>query len=220
MKNLRLKNSDKKYWPGKIICVGKNYADHVKEMGGEVLKYPVVFLKPASNLIFNDKKIVHPSHSKEMHHEVELVLLIGRDVKDADDKSAEEAIAGYTVGLDMTLRDIQWECKEKGQPWTLAKCFDTAAVVSNIVMKEDYQLKGTEKIELSVNKELRQNASLDQMLFNSVEIVKYLSSKMTLEEGDLVFTGTPAGVGKVVPGDLIEVKIENIGEFEIEVINN
>lgn len=215
MKNLVVKNSDKKFTPGKILCVGKNYAAHAKEMGGSVPTTPVIFNKPASNLIYKDEKIIHPDYSDEMHHEVELVLLIGKTIKNADDKEAEKAIIGYAVGLDMTLRDLQSQFKKKGHPWTLSKCFDTAAVISDIVLKSDYQLKGNETLALSVNGQPRQKTSLENMIFSSVEIVKFLSSRMTLEEGDLIYTGTPEGVGKVVPGDTIKAELENIDSFEI-----
>lgn len=217
MKYLRIKNSDEQIEVGKIVCVGRNYAKHAEEMGNEVPEFPLIFLKPASVLIPGDENIVMPKESGELHHEVELVLLIGETIKDADEKQAESAIYGYGVGLDMTLRNIQSELKKKGHPWTLAKVFDTAAVISDIVLKKDYELKGNEKIELAVNGQVRQNSTLDLMLFNSNAIVKYLSSKFTLEKGDLIFTGTPEGVGAVNTGDEITASIENIGELKVSV---
>jgi 5-carboxymethyl-2-hydroxymuconate isomerase len=203
---------------GKIVCVGRNYVEHAKELGNEVPIFPLIFLKPASNLIFSTEKIQHPDYSHEMHHEVELVLLIGENIKNADENQAKSAIMGFAVGLDMTLRDIQDELKKKGHPWTLAKCFDTSAVVSDFLSAQKYQYKGNEKISLSVNNELRQNSTLDLMIFNIVEIVKYISSKMTLEKGDLIFTGTPSGVSKVKIGDKLVGEIENIGKLETEII--
>ncbi len=217
MKYLKIKNSDEQIEVGKIVCVGRNYAKHAEEMGNEVPEFPLIFLKPASVLIPGEENIVKPKNSGELHHEVELVLLIGETVKDADDLQAENAIYGYGVGLDMTLRDIQSDLKRKGHPWTLAKVFDTAAVVSEIVLKKDYEFKGNEKIKLAVNGQIKQNSSLDFMLFNSPSIVKYLSSKFTLEKGDLIFTGTPEGVGAVNVGDEITASIENIGELKVSV---
>lgn len=217
MKYLKIKNSDEQIEVGKIVCVGRNYAKHAEEMGNEVPEFPLIFLKPASVLIPGEENIVKPKNSGELHHEVELVLLIGETVKDADDLQAENAIYGYGVGLDMTLRDIQSDLKRKGHPWTLAKVFDTAAVVSEIVLKKDYEFKGNEKIKLAVNGQIKQNSSLDFMLFNSSSIVKYLSSKFTLEKGDLIFTGTPEGVGTVNVGDEITASIENIGELKVSV---
>ena len=217
MKYINITNSDEKIEVGKIVCVGRNYAKHAEELGNEIPEFPLIFLKPASALIPGDQDIVKPKAPGELHHEVELVLLIGEKVKDADDEQAEKAIYGYAVGLDMTLRDIQAELKKKGHPWTLAKVFDTSAVISPIVLKEDYQFKGNEKIQLSVNSEVRQSSTLDYMLFNSVEIVKFISSKFTLEKGDLIFTGTPEGVGPVEVGDAIDATIENIGNINLKV---
>lgn len=218
MKEISIKNSSEKIQAGKIVCVGRNYVAHAKEMGNEVPKFPIIFLKTASNLVFNGDDIVHPNYSNDMHHEVELVLLIGSTIKNANDDEAKNAIYGYAVGLDMTLRDIQLELRTKGQPWTLAKCFDTSAVISNFVLSSDYKFKGNEKIELYVNDELRQNSSLDKMIFSPIEIIKFISSKMTLEKGDLIYTGTPAGVGKVVKGDTITCQISDIGSLSNKVI--
>ncbi len=213
MKYLKFKNSNEQVAIGKMVCVGRNYAAHAKELGNDVPEFPIIFLKPASNVIFSGDSVVHPSYSNNLHHEVELVLYIGEDVKNATDEEAEKAIHGYTIGLDMTLRDLQNQFREKGDPWTLAKCFDTAAVLTDVVLKKDYSLKGNENISLSVNGTLRQNSSISNMIFSPVEIVKYISARMTLEKGDLIFTGTPEGVGRVVPGDKIEAQLENIGNI-------
>jgi len=217
MKYLKFKNSSERVPIGKLVCVGRNYAAHAKELGNETPEFPLIFLKPASNVIFSGDSVVHPSYSKDLHHEVELVLYIGSDIKNADDKSADDAIHGFTVGLDMTLRDLQNEFKKKGEPWTLAKCFDTAAVLSNVILKKEYPLRGDENIFLSVNGTVRQNSSIKKMIFSPVEIVKFISSKMMLEKGDLIFTGTPEGVGRVVPGDKIEAGIENIGKIKTQI---
>ncbi len=218
MKYLKFKNSDEQIPIGKMVCVGRNYAAHAKELGNEVPEFPIIFLKPASNVIYSGESVVHPPYSNDLHHEVELVLYIGENVKNATDEEAEKAIHGYTIGLDMTLRDLQNQFREKGDPWTLAKCFDTAAVLTEVVLKKDYQLKGNEKISLSVNGTERQNSSIANMLFNPVEIVKYISVRLKLEKGDLIFTGTPEGVGKVVPGDKIEASLENIGNIKTNVV--
>ena len=219
MKTVRIKSSTQQFTVGKIVCVGRNYAEHAKELGNEVPEKPVVFLKPASALIHSGEKIIYPTFSKDMHHEVELVLLIGKKVKDANKTEAEDAIIGYGVGLDMTLRDIQNELKKKGHPWTIAKCFDTSAVVSDFILKSDYNLTLDEEISLSVNGQIRQKEKLNKMLFKPGEIVEYISSLMRcLEEGDLVYTGTPAGVGKVEVGDRLVGKVEGVGELEVVVV--
>lgn len=217
MKTVRIKNSGQEFAVSKIICVGRNYAEHAKELGNEIPEKPVIFLKPAFALIHSGDKIIHPPFSKNMHHEIELVLLIGKTVKNANKTEAEDAIKGYGVGLDMTLRDIQNELRKEGNPWTIAKCFDTSAVVSDFVFKSEYRLTLDEEISLSVNGQIRQKEKLNKMLFSPVEIVEYISSLMTLEEGDLVYTGTPAGVGKVERGDKLEGKIINVASLSTEV---
>ena len=217
MNKVRIRNSKKEFVVGKIVCVGRNYAEHAKELGNEVPEKPVIFLKAASALIHSGEKIIHPAFSKDMHHEVELVLLIGKAVKNANKSEAENAIIGYGVGLDMTLRDIQNDLRKAGNPWTISKCFDTSAVVSDFILKADYKLTLDEEISLSVNGQIRQKEKLSKMLFHPAEIVEYISSLMTLEEGDLVFTGTPAGVGKVEMGDRLVGKIEGIVELKTTV---
>ena len=217
MKTVRLKNSTQQFTVGKIVCVGRNYAEHAKELGNEIPEKPVVFLKPASALVYSGEKIIYPTFSKDMHHEIELVLLIGKTIKNANINQAEDAIVGYGVGLDMTLRDIQNDLKKKGHPWTIAKCFDTSAVVSDFILKSDYKLSLDEEISLSVNSQIRQKEKLHKMLFKPAEIVEYMSFFLTLEEGDLVFTGTPAGVGKVEVGDRLLGKIEGVGELGVVV---
>jgi 5-carboxymethyl-2-hydroxymuconate isomerase len=219
MKTIRIKNSLEDIQIGKVVCVGRNYADHAKEMGNEVPdKFPIVFMKTSTCMINSGDNVVHPDYSENLHHEVELVLLIGSKVKNANDEEAEGAIAGYAVGLDMTLRDIQFKCKEKGEPWTFAKIFDTAGVVSSFVLKKDYQLTGNERIHLSVNGETKQDSNVGLMLFNPIETIKNISSRMTLEPGDLVFTGTPAGVSRVIKGDKLSGGIDNIGKIETTIV--
>jgi len=218
MKKIKIKNSSEQITIGKIVCVGRNYAEHAKELGNEVPDKPVVFLKPASSVIYSGGEIIYPSFSNEMHHEAELVLLIGKTIQDADEKESEEAITGYGVGLDMTLRDVQDVLKKKGHPWTIAKGFDTSAVLSDFILKKDYRLTLDEEISLSVNNNIRQKEKLNMMLFPPVKIVQYLSSLITLEEGDLIFTGTPKGVGKVERGDKLFTKIDNIAELSCNVI--
>jgi len=217
MKTIKVRNQNKEIAVGKMICVGRNYADHAKELGNEVPDKPVVFIKPASAIIYSGEKIIHPKFSNNLHHEVELVLLIGKTIKEADEKLSEESIAGYGLGLDMTLRDLQNEAKSKGDPWTLAKCFDTSAVLSDFVSKQNYTLSLNEEISLEVNGKIRQREKLNMMLFKPVQIVEYISSLMTIEEGDLIFTGTPAGVGKVAAGDKLHARLDGIAELDCEV---
>jgi len=218
MKKIKIQNSNKEFTVGKIVCVGRNYVEHAKELGNEVPEKPVIFLKPSSALIFSGDKIIYPSFSSEMHHEVELVLLMGKKIKNGNISEAEDAIIGYGVGLDMTLRDIQNELKKKGHPWTIAKCFDTSAVVSDFILKENYKLTLNEEISLYVNGTIKQREKLNKMIFNPAQLVEYISSLMMLEEGDLVFTGTPAGVSKVNKGYKLSAEISGIAKLECGVV--
>lgn len=210
MKTIKLKNTSREIPIGKIVCVGRNYVEHIQELGNEQYEKPVIFLKASSSVIYSGDSIIYPSFSNDMHHETELVLLIGSSIKNVNQLEAKNAIAGYGVGLDMTLRDVQNELKKKGHPWTIAKCFDTSAVLSDFVSVDDYQLSLNETITLKINGEIRQNDKLNKMIFNPLQIVEYISSLMTLDVGDLIFTGTPKGVGKVNKGDVLEAQIENI----------
>ena len=213
MKKIHIKNSEEEYYIGKIVCVGRNYTDHIIELGNEIPEKPLLFLKPPSAVIFSGDKIKYPNFSQEMHHEVELVLLIGEELKSADENEAGKAIAGYAVGLDMTLRDIQNELKKKGHPWTIAKCFDTSAVLSDFVLAKNYDLTLGEEISLSINGEIRQQEKLSLMIFSPAQLVQYISTIMKLERGDLIFTGTPAGVGKVTKGDTLHAEIKGVAEL-------
>jgi len=214
LKKIKIKNNDKGFAIGKIVCVGRNYAEHAKELGNKIPDKPVLFLKPPSSIIYSGDNIIYPDFSNEMHHEVELVLLIGKDVSKANLKEAENAIIGYGVGLDMTLRDIQSEAKIKGHPWTISKCFDTSAVVSDFVLKENCTLTLDEEISLSINGIIKQKDQLNKMIFNPAQIVEYISSLMMLEEGDLIFTGTPKGVSKVNRGDKLKADLTGIAKLE------
>jgi 5-carboxymethyl-2-hydroxymuconate isomerase len=220
LKKIKYRDSNDQLIIEKIVCVGRNYADHAKELGNEIpTDFPIIFLKPASNVIFSGQSVIHPYYSNNLHHETELVLLIGKTLKDASDlQQAEDAIWGYAVGLDMTLRDLQHQARDKGDPWTISKCFDTAAVLSDFVQKKDHLLTGKEMISLKVNGQIRQNCALDKMIFSPAELVKYISSIMTLEKGDLIFTGTPAGVSKVIKGDKLEAEISEIGKILTEIV--
>lgn len=217
MKTIKIKNSNKEITIGKIVCVGRNYSEHVQELGNTIPEKPVVFLKPVSSVIYSGDEIVCPAFSNDMHHESELVLLIGENIKDADPETSENAITGYGIGLDMTLRDVQSELKKKGHPWTIAKCFDTSTVLSEFIEKSVYQLTLNETISLKVNDEFRQKDQLNKMLFKPAEIVQYISSLMILEKGDLIFTGTPKGVSKVVSGDKLVAQLDGLIKLECSV---
>lgn len=214
MKFVEFLNSTEKTAVGKIVCVGRNYAEHAKELGNEVPEFPVLFLKPASALIYSGDTIIQPSFSNEMHHEIELVLLVGRELKDASEVESLSAITAYGIGLDMTLRDVQNVLKKKGEPWTVAKCFDTSAVISKFLKVSEEPLSPDMNLSLSVNGNLRQSSKLESMIFSPAQIISYISSRMKLEAGDLVYTGTPAGVSKVESGDKLVGKLDELISLE------
>lgn len=210
MKTVKIKSTNQEIPIGKIVCVGRNYVEHIQELGNEMHEKPVVFLKTVSSVIYSGDTIIYPHFSSDMHHETELVLLIGEKVKNADLVTAERAIAGYGIGLDMTLRDVQADLKKKGHPWTIAKCFDTSTVLSEFILKFNHKLSLDEYISLKVNGVQKQRDQLNKMIHKPAEIVHYISSLMTLEKGDLIFTGTPKGVGKVESGDRLEAELEGL----------
>lgn len=210
MKNIKFFNSDQEIPIGKIVCVGRNYVEHITELGNEIPEKPVIFLKTVSSVIYSGDTIVYPPYSNDMHHETELVLLIGEKIKNADLTTAERAIAGFGLGLDMTLRDVQAELKKKGHPWTIAKCFDTSTVLSEFITKFEHTLTFDEEIVLKVNGIIKQKDPLNKMIYKPAEIVEYISSLMLLEKGDLIFTGTPKGVSKVVRGDRLEAELDGL----------
>lgn len=200
--------------PTKIICLGRNYAGHARELGHEVPKDPVIFLKPPSALIRPNETIILPKKSKEVHHEVELAVIIGRRGKSIPKEKAMDHILGYTVFMDITARDLQREAKLKGLPWTLAKGFDTFAPVGPRIVPGEELDPGDLEIGLKVNGEVRQLSRTSEMVFTIDEIISYVSSIMTLEEGDIIATGTPEGVGALKDGDIVEAWIERIGTLK------
>lgn len=217
MKTAKIKTYGVELPVGKIVCVGKNYLDHIKEFDGEIPENPVLFLKPPSSIIYNGEKIVKPDYGNDLQFEAELLLLMGTAIKNASIDEAKKAIAGYGVGIDVTMRDEQFRLKKSGLPWTTSKCFDTSAPVSDFISAADYELTLNETITLTQNGTIRQKEELGKMIFPPLELVKYISAIMALEEGDIIFTGTPAGVGNMYPGDQITAEITGIAKLEVVV---
>ncbi len=195
----------------KIICVGRNYAGHAKEMKADLPTTPVLFLKPPSAIIHDGGHIVIPPISQEMHHEVEMTVLLGKGGKHIPREKALTHIAGFGVGLDMTLRDVQSEAKKKGLPWTLAKGFDTSAPLSGFAPAASVRDPHNLNIELSVNGGARQKGNTGEFIFRLDQLISYISTFFTLEEGDIIFTGTPEGVAQVLPGDVLEARLSDLG---------
>jgi len=217
MKYARIVGSDREFPIGKILCIGRNYAEHIRELGNETPAAPVIFIKPASSVIGDGGMIVIPPYSRECHHEAELALLIGKEGKNIPQERAMEHVAGFGVAIDLTLRDVQAELKKKGLPWEIAKGFDTACPLSPFVPAE---LVGTPQdlpIRLSVNGELRQDGSTALMIHPIPAIVSYMSGIFTLEPGDVILTGTPAGVGPLTPGDRVVAEIPGVGSLRVNV---
>ena len=216
-KTIKIRNGTETTSPTKIICLGRNYRRHAEELGNVVPDKPIIFLKPPSSLIVEGEKIILPSQSKDVHHEVELGVVIGREGRQIPRAQAEGHILGYCILLDMTARDIQKEETRRGAPWTLAKGFDTFAPVSQVVRREELTHPEDLAIRLWVNNEIRQDSNTRFMIFGIAEILEYISSYMTLEMGDVIATGTPEGVGPVIKGDIITAEIEGIGKIRFEV---
>ncbi|MCK4849096.1 MAG: fumarylacetoacetate hydrolase family protein [Candidatus Heimdallarchaeota archaeon] len=207
--------------PSKIICLAKNYSAHAVEMGvlpQELPKTPSLFLKPPSSLIGPNENIIIPPQTNEVHHEVELAVIIGKRGKNISLKDAYDYIFGYTILLDITARDLQSNAKQKGRPWSVAKGFDTFCPIGPVITtKDEVPNPQSLGIELSVNKELRQQGNTRDMLFKIDQIIHYCSSVFTLEPGDIIATGTPEGVGMFDHGDILHASIEKLGFFEIGV---
>ncbi len=203
----------------RIFCVGRNYADHAREMGHDPDREPpFFFMKPASAILADGKDMTYPSLSNDVHHEVELVVAIAKGGVNIPSQNALEHIYGYGVGLDMTRRDLQGEAKKMGRPWDTGKAFDQSAPCGAItpIVQWGHPDKGS--VTLLVNGEIRQEGDLNQLIWNVPDVIASLSSLFTLEPGDLIFTGTPAGVGPVKKGDVLEAKIDGLPTLNTKII--
>jgi 2-keto-4-pentenoate hydratase/2-oxohepta-3-ene-1,7-dioic acid hydratase in catechol pathway len=202
----------------KIICIGRNYAAHAKELKNEVPTAPVFFMKPDTALLKDNAPFYIPTFSNEIHYEVELVIKISKNGKTILPQFAHKYYDQITVGIDFTARDLQEQCKEKGLPWEKAKAFDHSAVIGRFISLSDLPEKNEVSFSLSLNKKEVQQGVSNQMLFSIDQIIAYVSGFITLKTGDLIYTGTPAGVGPVKIGDRLEAKIENevLLDFEIK----
>ena len=200
----------------RIFCVGQNYADHVAEMGGDAkVNPPVFFMKPASAVVNAPRTIPFPPATENLHHEVELVVVLGRGGTDITEEDALGHVYGYAVGNDLTRRDIQAAMKDKGLPWDMAKGFDNSAVIGQVhpVSKVGHPTSGF--VRCTVDGELRQDGDLTQMIWSVPEIIATLSTFVTLQEGDIIMTGTPAGVGPIERGQTCICEIEGLSEASV-----
>ena len=201
----------------KIICIGRNYIDHIKELSNQKPMNPVVFLKPDSSIIAKNQNFIIPSFSNEIHHEVELVIKINKVGKHIDKFFSHKYYDEIGLGIDFTARDIQSNLKEKGHPWEKSKAFDNSCMVGNFLKKE--KLEDISKIQFSLkkNNEIVQSGCSNDMLWKIDELISYVSQYFTLKIGDLIFTGTPSGVSKVESGDILEGYISSFKMFTLKV---
>ncbi len=216
---LPVRGTDALFPVHRIYCVGQNYADHAIEMGGDPTRNPPFFFQKNPDCLLPDgADFPYPPQSADVHHEIELVAALGKGGSDIPVAEALGHVYGYAVGLDMTRRDLQAAAKKAGRPWEVGKAFEHSAPCSAIVPASEIGHPSAGAITLSVNGEIRQSGDLDQMIWKVAETISYLSSLFALKPGDLVFTGTPAGVGPVRRGDRLEGRIDGVGTLSTRVI--
>jgi fumarylpyruvate hydrolase len=203
----------------RVYCVGRNYAAHAREMGKDPEKEPpFFFLKPADAIVPEGGRIHYPPGTSNLHHEIELVVAIHREGFQIPAAKALEHVYGYAVGLDMTRRDLQMQARDMGRPWDFGKAFDESAPLSAIYPVASHGHHSAGRITLKVNGELRQGADLQDMIWSVPETIAFLSNYYRLQPGDLIFTGTPAGVGPVKKGDVLRGEVQGVGELEVTIV--
>jgi fumarylpyruvate hydrolase len=202
----------------RIYCVGRNYAEHAREMGHDPDREPPFFFAKPGDAAPNDGTVLYPQATVDLHHEVELVVAIGTGGTDIPVESALEHVYGYGVGIDFTRRDLQAEAKKMGRPWATAKGFDHSGPCGTLHAATDIGHPDKGRIWLSVNGETRQDSDLSDLIWKTPEVVSYLSGLFRLEPGDLIYTGTPAGVAAVVKGDRLEGGVDGVGTVSITLV--
>jgi 2-keto-4-pentenoate hydratase/2-oxohepta-3-ene-1,7-dioic acid hydratase in catechol pathway len=202
---------------GSIFAIGRNYAAHAAEMKAPVTKEPMVFLKPSSAIVHDGAVVALPADAGEVHHEVELVIVIGSAGRAIPEEQALEHVQGYAVGLDLTLRDMQSQAKKQGAPWSMSKGFDGSAPLSEMASRDEVGDGSGLDISLHVNGEQRQAGNTSMMLHSVAALVSFVSQRITLRPGDLIFTGTPAGVGPLCPGDTVDACIDRVGSLQFSI---
>ena len=201
----------------RIYCVGRNYAEHAKEMGHSGREAPFFFMKPGDAVLTGDT-MVYPSQTADLHHEVELVVALSKGGRDIPVDQAMDHVWGYAVGLDMTRRDLQSQAKKQGRPWCSAKGFDDSAPIGALSPKAAVPAITSATLELRVNGAVRQTSSIDKMIWNIPEVISHLSSLWALAPGDLIYSGTPEGVAAVVAGDVLEARVEGLAPLKVALV--
>lgn len=210
--------TDKLFAVRRIYCVGRNYLDHIKEMGNDDRDPPFFFQKPTDAIVPMGGKIPYPPLTKNFHHEVEYVLAMGREGFEVSPDAANGCVYGVAVGIDLTRRDLQFEARDAKRPWEIGKAFDHAAPCSPLKPLNGGPMPAKSTIELAVNGATKQKSDIELMIWNAVEVVSQLSRGYRLMPGDLIFTGTPAGVGPLVRGDKVDASLEGVGSVSIEIV--
>jgi fumarylpyruvate hydrolase len=213
---LAIAESNQTFPVGRIYCVGRNYAEHAREMGHDPQREPpFFFMKPADAIVASGATLPYPQATKDLHHEIEMVVAIGKDGADIPVEKALDHVFGYGVGLDMTRRDLQGEAKKMGRPWEMGKAFDNSAPCTALkpVTMVGHPSKGA--IWLKVNGAVKQKGDLSEMIWNVPEMISYLSKLITLRAGDVIMSGTPAGVGPVRAGDRLEGHVDGVGDLTV-----
>ncbi len=224
MPSVAIKGLEERYPVHRIYCVGRNYAAHAREMGGSPEREsPFFFSKPANAIVANNATLPFPLRTQDLHHEVELVVALAGDALASKGENltvteAQEAVFAYAVGIDFTRRDLQTESKAKGRPWDTAKGFDHSAPISNLTPVTSAGDISNARISLSVNGQLRQEGSIAELIWSVPELIAELSSYYCLRPGDLIFTGTPAGVSAVVSGDELEASIGSLETLRVKLV--
>lgn len=217
--SLPVEGSDARFPVRRIYCIGRNYAAHAVEMGHDPnAEPPFFFMKAADTLVTDGGDFPYPVATSDVHHEIELVMALGKGGRDIPVAEAMDCVWGYGVGLDMTRRDLQGEAKKMGRPWEVGKNFDHAAPCSALVPAAQVADPSCGAVTLHINGELRQEGNLDQLIWKLPEVIATLSRFFELHPGDLVMTGTPAGVGPVARGDLLEGRVEGVGALRVRVV--
>jgi fumarylpyruvate hydrolase len=216
---LAVKGSPRRFPVHRIYCVGRNYAEHAIEMGHDPTREaPFFFQKNPDTIVEDGGDFPYPDRSKDVHHELEMVVAIGKGGKDIPVERALEHVFGYAVGLDMTRRDLQGEAKKLGRPWEVGKAFERATPCSAVVPASQIGHPASGAVRLEINGELRQQGDLNQLIWKVPEMITYLSGLFELKPGDLIFSGTPAGVGPVKRGDLLHGRVDGVGEIRVRVV--
>ena len=219
--SIPVQGGDDRFPVRRIYCVGRNYVEHAKEMGFSGREAPFFFMKPADAIVHvapgETGSMPYPAGTKDLHHEIELVVAIGKGGEKIAAADAKAHVYGYAVGLDMTRRDLQGEAKKLGRPWEVGKAYDQSAPIGTLVPRAKTGWLENGRIELKVNGQVRQSSTLDKLIWNVAETIEHLSGLWRLEPGDLIYSGTPEGVAAVVKGDLLEGSFDGLPGLSVRI---